>query len=1037
VNINDLKVVTVNFDNDKINNNLPREKKKLVKLNNLYEPLSFHMYRKPLLKINDFISFQNNNFVENYKIYFIENKVIQEAIYLASPSLYNSLRSIEEEVFSKKESKKLNKVMQSFYNYLVRMSTRPTPFGIFSTVFLSEDNTDMKNISNNEKFVKKTRLNIKWIMALINVIEKEMNFQNDIKFKINSLVRRDSSELYLPYHSHYASLRRYQMKNNGKRLGLTRIIDNIYTRSTHFVTINQLIDDLKNIHNLETEEILTAVHLMVENEFLISELRPPKSSSSELAHIIEVISWNPKLVRYKEALMEIQSKIEIYDSVPLGRGVEKLKELISSLNSLVKIETKMPIQVDLGIENCNIVLDANIKKEVAETADILWYLTNSFSNTIQDRLSSAYLRKYGRYREIPFLDVIDESKGIDISRLYNNGEGTPEHSIEFTHFINNLIYRTRSKKEYTLNLTDKEIESNFYECNESLAPDSLELYVEVLTDEKEGHLLVLGPNQGSKEAGKTFGRFLHFSETILDKLEKLHKDLTIFNPNTQFVELSTLYPNGVLNNLSSKCSYRDTEMVIGTSQNSNKESIDIKDLVVGIEGERTYIKSIKSNKEIVFRTSDMINVHTTPKIHRLLIDLSNNGTKPWNKLSFNLTDSTNIFFPRIQYKNTVLLPATWLFETSLFSIYEMKDLETFTKIMVEIRKDWKIPQYVYIGYKDRRLLYDLNNETDISRLRDILLKEKSVIMSELIGDINTRNNNTFSEFIIPLKKRQTVNAREFKDLEKIIVSENSNRVISLGANWLYFKLYVNSLDQKKLIKKLSKTFLEDLGVKNWFFIRYRDPAEHIRIRIRLDTFDADILLRIIDLLNKFLEQGEIKSYCYDTYIRELERYGGEDLIEFAEDVFIHDSRFVTTFSSEYILNTPIYIFAAMNIIEILRHFIPVFEDQKRLLDTYSFTKTYAELYRNSKFRMDNTLYDSYNKEIIEEWKFSMSNYASLLKEKIKSDNIFFPIIKSIVHMHCNRLMGTNRHLEHQAISLAKYKIISDSYLLRSNETNKE
>ncbi|MDQ0784490.1 thiopeptide-type bacteriocin biosynthesis protein [Chryseobacterium sp. W4I1] len=120
---------------------------------------------------------------------------------------------------------------------------------------------------------------------------------------------------------------------------------------------------------------------------------------------------------------------------------------------------------------------------------------------------------------------------------------------------------------------------------------------------------------------------------------------------------------------------------------------------------------------------------------------------------------------------------------------------------------------------------------------------------------------------------------------------------SPGSEWLYIKLYtgVKTADiileeaVSPLLKKLQKREL----IKKWFFIRYHDPAPHLRIRFELSDPDSfsKVLAIIKDYLKEHTESRELSNFVLDTYQREIKRYG-EATIEDAEFLFWKNSNSV-------------------------------------------------------------------------------------------------------------------------------------------------
>lgn len=100
-----------------------------------------------------------------------------------------------------------------------------------------------------------------------------------------------------------------------------------------------------------------------------------------------------------------------------------------------------------------------------------------------------------------------------------------------------------------------------------------------------------------------------------------------------------------------------------------------------------------------------------------------------------------------------------------------------------------------------------------------------------------------------------------------------------GDQWLYVKIYtgIHISDQilLKAILPLCNKLIKEKIINSWFFIRYDDAGFHIRVRMLLvDTLYAgEVITRIKVALSKYLQAELIWKIQYDTYIRELERYG--------------------------------------------------------------------------------------------------------------------------------------------------------------------
>jgi thiopeptide-type bacteriocin biosynthesis protein len=126
------------------------------------------------------------------------------------------------------------------------------------------------------------------------------------------------------------------------------------------------------------------------------------------------------------------------------------------------------------------------------------------------------------------------------------------------------------------------------------------------------------------------------------------------------------------------------------------------------------------------------------------------------------------------------------------------------------------------------------------------------------------------------------------------------RDFCIGSEWLYYKIYtgVTTADHI-LLEKLYPIILE-LNEKKlilkWFFIRYKDTDDHLRIRFLLSKPNSltEVIAKIYPILNILLEQNTVWKIQTDTYQKEIERYG-EKTIEESETLFWQDSEMIVQY----------------------------------------------------------------------------------------------------------------------------------------------
>lgn len=123
-----------------------------------------------------------------------------------------------------------------------------------------------------------------------------------------------------------------------------------------------------------------------------------------------------------------------------------------------------------------------------------------------------------------------------------------------------------------------------------------------------------------------------------------------------------------------------------------------------------------------------------------------------------------------------------------------------------------------------------------------------------------------------------------------------------GDEWLYYKVYTGVKTTDIILSEKIKPIIEELKsmgiIQKWFFIRYKDPDTHFRIRFFINNpaNNAIVISKMYMVFNKLLSQDVIWKVQIDTYQRELERYGN-NTIEETESLFWIDSEMMIEYIS--------------------------------------------------------------------------------------------------------------------------------------------
>lgn len=261
------------------------------------------------------------------------------------------------------------------------------------------------------------------------------------------------------------------------------------------------------------------------------------------------------------------------------------------------------------------------------------------------------------------------------------------------------------------------------------------------------------------------------------------------------------------------------------------------------------------------------------------------------------------------------------------------------------------------------------------------------------------------------------------------------RSFFIGDEWLYFKIYCGEKIADNLlsneIKTITAGMIKNKIIEKWFFIRYSDPDNHLRLRFLVPKIEN--IVRIIVELNRKLkshiESRTIWKITIDTYNRELERYGKNN-IEIVENIFYNNSNLIVSsleflseeknrflygllITEEFLNSFQYNISDKYNFINLLKNNYSVeFSTNKATINQLK------EKYRNfskdiaSTINKENKSFKILYKQIDENYKKLNPNISKIIllfkSQKLNID--INELINSLLHMQINRLFIYNQRI---------------------------
>jgi len=962
-----------------------------------YTASDFFMIRTPIFSINNYLHMFDNpsDSSSNLKKAF-EDNTLKEALLVASNDL---LEASAKEELSDKSSKQLH---SSLIKYFIRLSTRPTPFGLFSGVSIGQFGDESSVIiSDSHHHIKRTRPDMEWVYGLIKKIENNKIIRYNLGVRFNDFTYANGNRIDKPNKT-FLQLEKGDENTHelSTSIRYTNQVKMIEEKHNDFITFSYIINDIISQNpNVPFNRIEGFLSQLLENEYLLSELRPPLINTDMLEYIIGILSKINDIEvvdLYITKLQEIQKLITSYNNTPIGDGIDIYNQIINLQKDLH--ECKSYLQVDMKTHTESNLLDRSLKIELEQFVLAMYKLAPV--DKIPDEMAhyiGLFLERYGHNAEVPVMELLDIDKGLGSPVHYGHNvvnrpipqRQKPVKESRLKTILERKILLALRENNKSVEISDDDID---YVCNGEQLDDSphpmdnlqsFELYL--LAHPRAKHKFTLAPAVASDSFGKSFGRF---SDMMTDEESTLLRDS--FEKSKSLLdeyiiaEISEVPSSGRTSNVTMNNSDYDYQIALTTNPCENKHVVGIRDLYIGVEptSNRFYIKSKSLDKKVIVTMTSMMNPSFGSSALRFLRDISSMRKKSVVDGIVNVLNRDCEYCPRITYKSIIIKPETWVLSRDTLGIRNDKDAKNnklAEKNFDLFRQKWDVPRYVFFNEGDNRLLLDLDNPDHKNEIFNIVKKNASMYatLTELGCSFDDyaasdKNGNKYvTEIVVPFILSTDDKKAQAKimpnDDETILktssnISENQMKInrdelmlLPGNSEWLYYKLYGWSKRQNELLsiiyESLEKLVSSGL-VQKYFYIRYADPEPHLRLRIQpADNKLPELFVALSQLLGGLHNDGLISKAVIDSYMRESERYGGPDLIKHAEEYFCHDSKLsmqLLTMERFGKLNFNMDFIGIAFIISTLEAFGLSIDEQETFLDSMTDKKSFRKDFQNNR-----------------------------------------------------------------------------------------
>lgn len=333
----------------------------------------------------------------------------------------------------------------------------------------------------------------------------------------------------------------------------------------------------------------------------------------------------------------------------------------------------------------------------------------------------------------------------------------------------------------------------------------------------------------------------------------------------------------------------------GASELPREQQLWMDDITVQLVGERFVLRERASGRQVIARLTSAHN-YTAKQLgtYQFLCSLQDDDA-PW--IGFHWPHAVRDLprLPRVEVAGLIVARAQW--------VLKKDDIDALNRALVgNALASWRsarqLPRFVTYDHGDNRLPIDLCNPASASMLLDEIIKLPAATVQECLA-LNLAQDGAGmpvhnQEWVVPLHVTHaaTPGAEALGERRHL---EREGQVCASLDQWAYLRIYAGSGHADRVLRQFvmpaMQAAIEGGAIDRWFFVRYQDSFEHLRVRFhsRRDAGLLSTLAHLHQRLDLARKDGLLWRVVSDDYIPEYARYGGQDAIALCEQLFCVDS----------------------------------------------------------------------------------------------------------------------------------------------------
>ena len=808
---------------------------------------------------------------------------LARAVGQASPSLAATVREILS-ADGHADLKRTARAGMTLARYMVRLRGRATPFGMLAGVAPATTGDQAAAVWDTGHQLR-ARAEARWLTALVTALEADAQVLRGLRVMASDLLAVRGDRIIvgcLPQASKLAqdapaevSLRRTPAAEAALRLAAAP------------VTVADLASRIASEFPPATAGQAEAmISQLLACGALISALRPPSTATDGLTWILDALDTaGGQAVERDAALRDVRSRLASADP-------DSMEAIAASMRELADADA-YPVAIDLRA-GCHVTIPPRVADEAAAAASALARLSpHPRGGTGWNDFHARFLDRYGMGTAVPVAELLDPVAGLGLPSHYT---ATPPAGCT----ARDRVLATLAQQAALDGALEAVIDDAILE---EVCPDRAGVrpvpHMDITVDVRAASIQAVTDGRFTVAvcgAGRTAmaasGRFLHLLTTSeREHLTRIYRNLPTVTSGALPAQLSFPPRQPRTENVTRVPLILPHLLSIGEHQQDGPGRIPLADLAVTASADQFFLVSLSRRMAVEPVLACAPAWRVVPPAVRLLFELPRARCAPAAVFDWG-TASGMPFLPRLRSGQAILAPARWQVPAGSLPGPQAGH-DQWTAALGRLRDRLRLPAWITAGTGDRQLRLNLDDPMDIAVLRAHLDTggEPAVLTETWSPDAHAWCSGRAHEITIPLAA-MTAPGPPPGLLARPGPLPTAGRVhghLPGSGSVLSARVYSHPAVLDLIVTGCLPALTggwDELGLL--WFIRYRDPRHHLRLRLHAAD-PGQAAVRVGQWVEELRSRGLAADLVLDAYQPETGRFGAGPVLAAAEELFAADS----------------------------------------------------------------------------------------------------------------------------------------------------